>query len=84
MPPKFYKKYEISDSDLHEWSVILHEREEVYNYLVKDLMDIVNTDVPIKSIEVVPLRYLLVLSFILLQMMQGLLFVLFYFFKDKL
>lgn len=58
MPPKFYKKYEISDSDLHEWSVILHEREEVYNYLVKDLMDIVNTDVPIKSIEVVPLRYL--------------------------
>ncbi|KAJ8920050.1 hypothetical protein NQ315_011703 [Exocentrus adspersus] len=55
MPPRFYKKYEISDSDLHEWSVILHEREEVYNYLVNDLMDIVNTEAAIKSIEVVPL-----------------------------
>ncbi|VEN52081.1 unnamed protein product, partial [Callosobruchus maculatus] len=56
MPPKFYKKYEISDSDLHEWSIILHEREEVYNYLVLDLMEIVNTDEPINSVEVVPLN----------------------------
>ncbi|XP_023014893.1 F-box only protein 21 [Leptinotarsa decemlineata] len=56
MPPKFYKKYEISDSDLHEWSLLLNERDEVYNYLVLDLMDIVNTDAPINSIEVVPLN----------------------------
>nr|CAI5841008.1 unnamed protein product [Callosobruchus analis] len=56
MPPKFYKKYEISDSDLQEWSTILHEREEVYNYLVLDLMEIVNTDEPINSLEVVPLN----------------------------
>lgn len=55
MPAKFYKRYEISDSDLHEWNNILHEREEVYNYLVLDLMEVVNTDVPINSIEVVPL-----------------------------
>ncbi|XP_057670949.1 F-box only protein 21-like [Diorhabda carinulata] len=55
MPAKFYKRYEISDSDLYEWNNIMHEREEVYNYLVLDLMDIVNTEAPIKSIEVVPL-----------------------------
>ncbi|CAG9854707.1 unnamed protein product [Phyllotreta striolata] len=55
MPAKFYKRYEISDSDLYEWNNILHEREEVYNYLVLDLMEIVNADVPINSIEVVPL-----------------------------
>ncbi|KAG5871872.1 hypothetical protein JTB14_033878 [Gonioctena quinquepunctata] len=56
MPPKFYKKYEISDSDLHEWSLIMNERHEVYNYLVLDLVEIVNTDAPINSIEVVPLN----------------------------
>ncbi|CAH1155846.1 unnamed protein product [Phaedon cochleariae] len=56
MPPKFYKKYEISDSDLYEWNGILNEKDEAYNYLVMDLMDIVNTDVPINSIEVVPLN----------------------------
>lgn len=55
MPAKFYKRYEISDSDLYEWNNIMHEREEVYNYLVLDLMEIVNTEAPIKSIEVVPL-----------------------------
>ncbi|CAG9827376.1 unnamed protein product [Diabrotica balteata] len=56
MPAKFYKRYEISDSDLYEWSSILLEREEVYKCLVTDLMEIVNTDVSIKSIEVVPLN----------------------------
>lgn len=57
MPPKLYKKYEISDSDLQEWYTLLQEREEVYHYLVIDLMEIVNTDVPIKSIETVPFKY---------------------------
>lgn len=56
MPPKLYKKYEISDSDLHEWYSLLQERDEVYHYLVIDLMEIVNTDVPIKSIETVPFK----------------------------
>ncbi|XP_060528394.1 F-box only protein 21-like [Cylas formicarius] len=58
MPPRFYKKYEISESDLHEWNIVLGEREEVYNYLVLDLMEIVNTEEPIHSIEVVPLNTL--------------------------
>lgn len=56
MPPKLYKKYEISDSDLNDWYSLLQEREEVYHYLVIDLMEIVNTDVPIKSIETVPFK----------------------------
>lgn len=63
MPPKLYKKYEISDSDLHEWYSLLQEREEVYHYLVIDLMEIVNTDVPIKSIETVPFKYVYNLHF---------------------
>lgn len=56
MPPKLYKKYEISESDMQDWNVLLQEREEIYHYLVVDLMEIVNTDVPIKSIETVPFK----------------------------
>lgn len=66
MPPKLYKKHEISDSDLQEWYSLVQERVEVYHYLVIDLMEIVNNDVSIKSIETVPFKYvpnLLQLSF---------------------
>lgn len=56
MSPKLYKKYELSDSDLDEWTDLLNEDDKVYDYLVVDLMEIINTDVPIKSIEPVPFR----------------------------
>lgn len=55
MPPRFYKKYELSDIDLQEWSQLVLKEPENYHYLILDLMEIINTDVPIKSIEVVPL-----------------------------
>lgn len=55
MSPRFYKRYELSDSDLVEWAELLKERPQTYNYLVADLINIVNTHLPIKSIGVVPI-----------------------------
>ncbi|CAH0554702.1 unnamed protein product [Brassicogethes aeneus] len=56
MPPRFYKKLELSDSDMEEWGELMAKRDLNYNYLVLDLMEIVNTHVPIMSIEMVPLN----------------------------
>lgn len=55
MSPRFYKRYELSDSDLVEWAELIKERPQTYNYLVHDLINIVNTHLPIRSIEVVPI-----------------------------
>lgn len=55
MSARFYKRYQLSDSDFTEWSALYEEKPQTYSYLVDDLMDIVNTHVPIKSIEVVPI-----------------------------
>lgn len=56
MSPRFYKKHELSDMDLDEWRDLV-SLEEHYYYLVAYLMEIVNTDNYIDSIEVVPLKY---------------------------
>lgn len=55
MSPRFYKRYELSDSDLIEWAELIQERPRTYNYLVYDLINIVNTHLPIHSVEVVPI-----------------------------
>lgn len=54
MPPRFYKRYELSDSDLAEWAEIVKEQPNTYVYLAHDLTQIVNTHVPIHNINVVP------------------------------
>lgn len=56
MPCHFYKKWELSDKDLHKWGYLLFQKEQAYHYLVADLMRIVNTNMVIQSIESVPLR----------------------------
>lgn len=55
MPSRFYKRYQLSDSDFTEWFELYQEKEQTYYYLVDDLMDIVNTHVAIRSIGVVPI-----------------------------
>lgn len=55
MSSRFYKRYQLSDSDFTEWFVLYQEKNQTYYYLVDDLMNIVNTHVPIKSIGVVPI-----------------------------
>lgn len=55
MSSRFYKHYQLSDSDLAEWQELYLEKPQAYHYLVDDLMNIVNTHVAIKSIEVVPI-----------------------------
>lgn len=54
MSPRFYKRYELSESDLVEWAEIIKEKPNTYAYLAYDLTQIVNTHVPIHSINVVP------------------------------
>lgn len=55
MSSRFYKRYQLSDSDFTEWLELYREKPQTYHYLVNDLMNIVNTHVPIKSIAVVPI-----------------------------
>lgn len=55
MSSRFYKRYQLSDSDFVEWSELYQEKPQSYHYLTDDLMNIVNSHVPIKSIEVVPI-----------------------------
>lgn len=55
MSPRFYKKHELSDMDLDEWRDLINT-EQHYYYLVAYLMEIVNTDSYIDSIDVVPLN----------------------------
>ncbi|KAL3270063.1 hypothetical protein HHI36_009121 [Cryptolaemus montrouzieri] len=56
MPSRFCKKYEISECELEEWTLLLNEKHENYWYLVTYLMDIVNTSATIESIDVVSLN----------------------------
>ncbi|KAK9886099.1 hypothetical protein WA026_014888 [Henosepilachna vigintioctopunctata] len=56
MPSRFCKKYEISECELEEWTEILNNKHENYYYLVLYLMDIVNTNATIQSVDVVPLN----------------------------
>lgn len=56
MSPKFYKRYELSESDLIEWKNLMKENPRAYYYIVDDLMKIVNDDSPINTIEVVPIK----------------------------
>lgn len=56
MSPRFYKKNEFSDCDLQEWVELMEESLRAYNYIVFDLMTIITTCTPIKSIEVVPVE----------------------------
>ncbi|XP_044753413.1 F-box only protein 21-like isoform X2 [Coccinella septempunctata] len=56
MPSKFCKKYEISECELEEWTLLLSEKRENYYYLVDYLMKIVNSTEEINSVDVVPLN----------------------------
>lgn len=55
MSSRFYKRYQLSDTDFTEWAELYQEKPQTYHYLVDDLMNIVNTHVSIKSIGVVPI-----------------------------
>lgn len=56
MPPKFYKRYELSDSDLVQWKDMMNEHPLAYHYLVNELMTIVNNKSLIHGINVVPIK----------------------------
>ncbi|GLV34229.1 hypothetical protein CBL_00160 [Carabus blaptoides fortunei] len=56
MPPKFYKRYELSDSDLVQWRDMMNEHPLAYHYLVNELMTIVNNKSVIHGINVVPIN----------------------------
>lgn len=56
MPSRFCKKYEISECELKEWTVLVNEKRENYWYLVTYLMRIVNCTDKINSSDVVPLN----------------------------
>lgn len=56
MPSRFCKKYEISECELEEWTELLNGKHENYWYLTTYLMDIVNTNATIESVDVVPLK----------------------------
>lgn len=57
MSPKFYKRYELSDSDLIQWKDIMNEHPLAHRYLVNELMPIVNNKSIIQGINVVPIKY---------------------------
>lgn len=56
MSPRFYKKSQLSESDLQEWEALVDEHFMNYYYLVYDLMQIVNCKDNIHTMEVIPLK----------------------------
>lgn len=56
MSPKFYKRYELSDSDLVIWHDVMNEYPHNYFYLTDELMTIVNNHSFIRDINVVPIK----------------------------
>lgn len=59
MSHRFYKRNELSDSDLSEWTLLASQHPRAYNYLADDLMNIINENLPINSLGVVPLMSVL-------------------------
>lgn len=55
MSPRFYNKIELSDLDFEEWMALLNERSCNYDYLVLELIDIINNTSPIHTIDIVPI-----------------------------
>lgn len=56
MPSEFCKKYEISEYELEDWTLVVNEKHENYWYLVTYLMKIVNCTEKIYSVDAVPLK----------------------------
>lgn len=56
MSPRFYKRYELSDSDLIVWQELMKEYPPNYYYLTNELMTIVNNKSLIYNINVVPIK----------------------------
>lgn len=56
MSPKFYKRYELSDTDLVNWQDLMNEYPPNYFYLTNELMTIVNNNSFINDINVVPIK----------------------------
>ncbi|KAI4462321.1 hypothetical protein MML48_5g00018399 [Holotrichia oblita] len=59
MSPRFYTKIELSDLDFEEWMALLNERWCNYDYLVLELIDIINNTSPIHTIDIVPITKVL-------------------------
>jgi hypothetical protein len=56
MSARFYRKYQLSDTDLEEWRILMCEKRQTYHYLCSFLTEIVNTNETIRSIEEVPIN----------------------------
>lgn len=56
MSPRYYKRYELSDSDLVDWKDLMNEHSLNYFYLCHKLMKIVNDNSIILEINVVPIK----------------------------
>jgi hypothetical protein len=56
MSARFYRKYQLSDTDLEEWRILMCEKRQTYHYLCSFLTEIVNTNETIRSIEEVPIK----------------------------
>lgn len=56
MSPRFYKRYELSDSDLIIWQELMNEYLPNYVYLTNELMNVVNNQSFIQDINVVPIK----------------------------
>lgn len=55
MCSRFYKiQQPVTDKDFTEWLELYNEKPQTYYYLLDDLTNIVNTDIPINTIDVVP------------------------------
>lgn len=55
MSSRFYPKIELSDSDFEEWLELLYEQSFNYDYLILELLKIINDSSPIHTMDVIPI-----------------------------